>query len=203
MMLESPAGTYQHVYDMVKQSASHPSPRGRKTVEIMSLNLEFYHPEKCMIFEDEDMIDYIESEIRTVKSGEPPERKAPQELIDKLDLEEDGTFFEQGIRDAVSHNWDMWTTRLRQTQDTRKCAATFTHPKDDNPPCTISMQFLYRHGELHLITYNRSQDMTFAYKMDCALFGTLLSDMAEEVGADVGHWYHNIGSAHIYESDLE
>lgn len=202
MILSSPRKSYDELYNYIKGSSSRPAPRGRETVEVMGLQLNFDDPTDCMTFGGQEMITYVLSEIRTVKANESPDRKAPQRLIDKLDLERDGTFFEEGIREAVGGNWDTWVRRFENDSDTRKCAATFTRPSDGDPPCTMTMQFLYRDGKMNLITFNRSQDMTFAYKMDCALFGNLLTDMAHEVGADVGRWIHNIGSAHIYESDI-
>lgn len=180
-------------------------PRDKLTFEIRGLTVVSKDPTTHKLVEDRT---FIESEIRTVLSGDPPDVRANSELVERLDLEEDGTFFEKGIRDAISHNWDDWVHRLRKMDAaSRKCAAVFTHPRDPDPPCTMFIQFLVRGGEVHLFTLNRSQDMFFAYPMDMELFETLQCRMAKElsevnpVGVG-GHW-HTMISAHIYEEQLD
>lgn len=201
LTLNSPEQGYSEILDHVMAYGHEVRPRGSLTQEITGLVLEFHDPSECMIVDDVQK-QFLESEVETVKDGTAPEMKASQELIDRLDLEEDGTFFEEGIRQAVSLNWMEWIERFQNDPDTRKNAATFTVPVDDNPPCTIAMQFLLRDGELSLMTFNRSQDLMFAFPMDAGLFGTLLSDMAYVLEVDIGTWTHLIGSAHIYEEQF-
>lgn len=193
---------YPYIVEQVMEMGSYVAPRGAYTVEIPGFEVEFRNPSKCMIVEG-DTRDFLESEIETIKAGEPPERTVDDELVERLDLEEDGTFFESGVREAISESWDAWVERFNEDPFTRKNAATFTSPGDTDPPCTMMMQFLYRNQQLHLYTVNRSQDMTFAFPMDMGLFGTLLQDMANEIGVAVGCHRHTMMSAHIYEEQLD
>lgn len=198
----SPELAYRQILNEVMEYGSEVSPRGAKTKEIAPMIVSFVEPTENMIVDDVQQ-QFLESEIETVKSGDPPEMKAHDELIERLDLEEDGTFFEAGIREAVSTNWQTWIDRFSEDFATRKNCATFTVPSDDNPPCTIAMQFLVRDDKLHLTTFNRSQDLMFAFPMDAGLFGTLLEDMAYILELDVGFWTHIMGSAHIYEEQWQ
>lgn len=208
MRLQSPVESYNVLLGNVLAQGDEASPRDSLTKELCGLYVSFDDPTDNMIVGEEHE-DFIESEIRTVMAGEPPEQKAPDELIERLDLEEDGTFFEQGIRDAISSNWDTWVSRFHEDRDTRKNCATFTRPTDRDPPCTIAIQFVVRNNDVHLHTFNRSQDLMFAYPMDCALFGTLIEHMANDLDGlvkdeiTVGRWSHLMGSAHIYAEQFE
>lgn len=196
--------------DLVEQVYRHGlmiAPREKVTFEVMGLMVVSDDPTVNMI-PSGDQRDFLESEIETIKAGQPPKRAATPELIERLDLEEDGTFFEEGVRTAISSNWDHWVELLRKEDaSSRKIATVFTTPDDKNPPCTMFLQFLVRNGRLHMFTVNRSQDLYFAYPMDMGLFETLQCEMAEELSAvnnvDVGLHKHLMISAHLYEEQYD
>lgn len=203
MRLESPEQSYPIIIGEVMAQGEDVTVRGNETREAMGMYLIFDDPTDCMIVEGEKR-EFLESEIETIMEGKPPKQKAPDEVAQRLDLEEDGTFFEDGVRTAVSELFKPWYNRFNTVgRTTRKNASTFSSPGDHDPPCTMVMQFMLRGGELHLITFNRSQDLIFAFPMDAGLFGNLLNTMAKSLGVPVGKWCHLMGSAHIYRDQWD
>lgn len=192
--------SYPVVLETIIEEGHDVSPRGHDTIELTGLRIISNDPTTHMIPEGEKA-DFLESEIDTIRRGVEPDVTASDELIERLDLEEDGTFYEDLIRERISTLWPQWVDKLNEEPDTRKIIATFGDGIDS--PCTTVLQFLLRDGELHCFTYNRSQDMMFAYPMDVALFERLQCQLADEIGSDVGRYEHTMGSAHIYKEQLD
>jgi thymidylate synthase len=70
-------------------------------------------------------------------------------------------------------------------------------------PCTISLQFLLRDGTLDCIATMRSSDVWLGLPYDVFNFSMMQNIMAGQLGVKVGHLSLNLGSFHLYESNLE
>jgi len=68
----------------------------------------------------------------------------------------------------------------------------------DRVPCSLTYQFFIRRNRLHVIYSQRSCDFNLFYASDVYLTINLLMHIAEAIGADVGYFYHNIGSLHTF-----
>lgn len=84
---------------------------------------------------------------------------------------------------------------------------TDSYQSKDNP-CTLSLQFMIRNNRLDLITTMRSNDLYFGLCYDIPFFTTLQEMVLEFVSwqepeLQMGHYFHNVGSMHIYEKDFE
>jgi thymidylate synthase len=66
-------------------------------------------------------------------------------------------------------------------------------------PCTLSIQFLLRHGRLHAITTMRSNDLWYGFPYDVFCFCMLQCYLADILGVKVGTYCHQVGSLHLYE----
>jgi thymidylate synthase len=66
-------------------------------------------------------------------------------------------------------------------------------------PCTVSIQFLVRNGQLDLITHMRSNDLYFGFPYDVFLFTFWHEMMSLDLGLPLGRYHHFVGSLHIYE----
>lgn len=195
---------YADIVEMVYRHGDIVSPREKPTFEIQGLTVISMDPTINVIVDDEEFSEFIDSEIDTVTSGKPAEVKASAELIERLDLQDDGTFFESGIRKAISTHWDHWFDVLyNHDKSSRKIAAVFSDPEDDDLPCTVFLQFLYRSGELDLYTLNRSQDLLWGYPADMQLFETLQCRLASRLGVSTGLHWHTMISAHWYEEQWD
>lgn len=70
-------------------------------------------------------------------------------------------------------------------------------------PCTISIQFLLRHGKLNCTTVMRSNDLYFGLPYDAIFFTELQKYIAYRLNVQPGWWTHFVGSMHIYDRDVE
>lgn len=70
-----------------------------------------------------------------------------------------------------------------------------------NVPCTISLQFLLREGQLHMLTTMRSNDAYIGFPHDVFCFAMLQEIMARSLNCEIGIYKHFVGSMHLYEAN--
>jgi thymidylate synthase len=70
-------------------------------------------------------------------------------------------------------------------------------------PCTCSLQFLLREGELRLVVYMRSNDAYRGLPHDLFCFTMLQEIMARRLGAILGTYTHVVGSLHLYDENRD
>jgi hypothetical protein len=101
---------------------------------------------------------------------------------------------------------------LREQSATRQAVVSMWEQRDlchalardkKDIPCTLSLQYLLRDGELHAITTMRSNDIWLGFPYDVFAFSAMQQMIAWSVGAQVGNYYHRAGSMHIYQRDLD
>ena len=74
------------------------------------------------------------------------------------------------------------------------------HSKDI--PCTQTLQFLQRDGELDAITTMRSNDVWLGFPYDVFCFRAIQVILASYLHLEVGPYHHFVGSMHLYEKDV-
>jgi len=71
-------------------------------------------------------------------------------------------------------------------------------------PCTLSVQFLIRNNKLHCITNMRSNDVIFGLTGINYFEWTFLQELVASIlCVEVGTYFHNAGSLHIYERHFD
>ena len=65
-------------------------------------------------------------------------------------------------------------------------------------PCTTTLQFLLRDNALHLSATLRSNDAYWGLPHDIFCFTMLQEMLARQLDANLGYYYHYVGSMHIY-----
>jgi thymidylate synthase len=70
-------------------------------------------------------------------------------------------------------------------------------------PCTCTLQYLLRDGELSAITYMRSNDVFRGLPHDLFCFTMLHELIARTVDAELGAYHHMVGSLHMYDQDAK
>lgn len=201
-VVENVRKNYSDIIEFVLHHGEEVESRGYKTYELQNFIVTSQDPTTNRVWDDDDpRRALLESEIETVRQGTEPEISfSDTEYDDKLDLD-DGTFYEDIIRTRISEDWDEWVELLSDDPETRKACSLFgTGP---NPPCTSRIQWMIRDDVLNCYTYNRSQDMMFAFPMDIGLFEHYQVELAHELNVEVGTHQHIMTSAHIYENDVE
>lgn len=71
--------------------------------------------------------------------------------------------------------------------------------KTKDVPCTETLQFLIRGDKLHMIVNMRSNDIIWGTQYDVFMFTCLQEVIANTLGVELGYYYHNAGSFHVYE----
>lgn len=74
--------------------------------------------------------------------------------------------------------------------------------KSKDHPCTLSLQFLIRNNKLNLVTTMRSNDVMIGSSYDMFSFTMIQELMAYELSVELGSYYHQVGSWHLYERDF-
>jgi thymidylate synthase len=98
---------------------------------------------------------------------------------------------------------------LADSPDTRRAVLSIYNGVEDlcsssrNTPCTLTLQFLIRNGRLNAITTMRSNDVVRGFTYDVFQFTMLQEYVAAVLGIPPGAYYHNAGSLHIYQTDLD
>lgn len=96
---------------------------------------------------------------------------------------------------------------LRQNLDSRRAVIQLFDANDiaathKDIPCTCSMQFLVRHGRLHMVTHMRSNDAFLGLPHDVFAFTMLQEILARSLGVELGAYKHAVGSLHLYDTDV-
>lgn len=102
---------------------------------------------------------------------------------------------------------------LKADKDSRQAIINFNQPKhkyagNKDFVCTISAQYLIRKNKLHAITNVRSNDVIYGATYDVPFFTLLQEVFLEELkpaypGLEMGDYFHNVASLHIYERHWE
>lgn len=98
---------------------------------------------------------------------------------------------------------------LVEDSDTRRAIAMIWRPDQDNDdeirdvPCTVSLGWTIRDGQLNAHTYMRSNDVFLGVPYDFTMFTRLQMTLAWVLGVGVGTYTHTAASMHIYVRDVE
>jgi thymidylate synthase len=105
--------------------------------------------------------------------------------------------------------WEICKRQLIIDDNTRQAVIHIKEPRDliNNPSkdvnCTLTLQFLLRNNKLDLIVNMRSNDIWLGLPYDVFNFTCMQIQMAMELGVEIGTYYHNVGSLHIYKRDID
>ncbi|NRQ32977.1 thymidylate synthase [Nonomuraea sp. NN258] len=99
--------------------------------------------------------------------------------------------------------WQRVLDLLGKDNDTKRAVLSIFSPAelavDDNPDvsCTIAAQFFLREDRLHLTCYMRGNDAFMGLPSDVFSFTVLQELAAHQLGVQVGHYSHHVGSMHV------
>ncbi len=105
--------------------------------------------------------------------------------------------------------WEMVKELLRKDSYSRQAIIHIKEARDliSYPTldvnCTIALQFICRDNKLDLITTMRSNDIYLGLPYDVFNFTCMQIQMAMELGLEIGTYYHNAGSFHMYLRDKD
>lgn len=96
---------------------------------------------------------------------------------------------------------------LRQKPGSRRAVVQLFNAEDiatdhKEIPCTTTLQFHLREGRLHLSVTLRSNDAYWGLPHDVFCFTMIQEMMARRLDAELGEYYHYVGSMHVYDKYL-
>jgi len=106
---------------------------------------------------------------------------------------------------SVESQWDRLIKLLKYDRYSRRAVLNL-YESDQNIDyfakdiaCVNTVQFLIRNNKLDIIVNMRSNDIIWGLPYDIYLFTMLQERLSLELGVELGKYYHNVGSIHIYE----
>lgn len=129
-------------------------------------------------------------------------------LFARSDLD---AFWEGNIQPI--NQWQETLELLKRDKDTRQAIMNIHVPSDrhvgnKDVPCTLSLQWFIRENSLHLIVNMRSNDIILGFTNDVFQFTMLQECMLLDLrnhypDLEMGHYFHNAGSMHIYDRHFD
>ena len=198
------------------------SPRGHEIIELINYSLVISCPHQCLLNHPLRSVSrkYVGAEILWYLSGSlnVAEISKYASMWSKV-CDADGNvnsnygdlIFNDHVRmlEGKSSQFDWCASLLAKDKDSRQAVINlnllehkFSETKDF--PCTLSLQFLIRDNQLHMITNMRSNDFVFGFLNDFPFFSfvhQLMFDTARRSHDNlmIGRYIHNAASMHIYE----
>lgn len=115
-----------------------------------------------------------------------------------------------GYRWSSYQQFDRIINELKTQRNSRRAVMTCWRVDDDlgnstskDLPCTLTLQFLLRGKQLHLVVNMRSNDMWLGMPYDIFAFTAIQRLIAEALNVDTGTYVHNVGSLHFYDTCRE
>ena len=104
---------------------------------------------------------------------------------------------------------DCIIEKLKTDPDSRQAVMSIYSADDltvgiggKNTPCTLTLQFLVRDSQLHLIVNMRSSDVFKGLTYDVMVFTFIQELIARRLDLPIGQYLHNAASLHMYDSDF-
>ena len=106
------------------------------------------------------------------------------------------------------NQFDRVVHLLKEKRDSRQAVIQLFDALDlvgdyRDVPCTCTLQFMVRQGQLHLLAHMRSNDAFLGLPHDIFCFTMLQEIMAKTLGVQLGTYKHMVGSLHIYDKDRD
>ncbi|GMA70499.1 thymidylate synthase [Leuconostoc litchii] len=106
-----------------------------------------------------------------------------------------------------TNQWQNVKEVLRQDPDSKRAVIQIFNADELmiknnlDVSCTLALQFMIREKQLHMVAYMRANDAFRGIVSDTFSFTFMQEFMARELGIEVGNYYHQVGTMHIYEPD--
>lgn len=190
------------------------SPRGQEVKEVRNMSVQIRNPKKRIITNPirKMSLPFAFGELLWYISGRNDLSMMQYYSSRMKSFSDDG----ETLNSAYGHRifgkhkdigFDQWNHayhKLMEDIDTRQAIIHLHTPnqkKTKDEVCTLSLQFLIRNNKLDMVTNMRSNDIIWGFTYDIFAFTSLQELMANQLGMDVGIYYHNVASMHIYKKD--
>lgn len=183
------------------------TPRGRQTRELLDVtwcvrdarqNL-WVHPHRNLSYK------FAVAEWLWIWFGHDDVRTIAQYNKHIAQFSDNGSTFDGAYGPLVRAQWPLVIANLNGDPDSRQAVMQIfrrsIRPWTRDVPCTLTVQFILRHGKLHTIVNMRSSDVWLGLPYDCYNFSMLANITASVLGVVTGGIIFHLGSSHLYEDD--
>lgn len=194
-------------------------PRGMLTREVVGQTVSISNPRNRLIFRNNEKypwsIRFAMAEFLWYVRGENSLGTMEYYAPSMKKYSDDGTTLNSayGFRIFGKHKycflnqWEYAKSTIKQDKETRQAVIHIRTPHDStfktkDHPCTLALQFILRKNRLNLVVTMRSNDVTIGSTYDIFCFTMLQELMAYELEVELGDYYHQVGSWHLYEKDF-
>lgn len=188
------------------------SPRGMKVCEVLGYKSKI-DMNRPIIFNEKRKLGYkfMAAEAAWILSGDDRVETISPYSRDISKFSDDGEKFFGAYGPKVMGQLEYIVKKLLEDQDTRQAVVNIwreSPPESRDIPCTLSLQWLIRNGELHCVATMRSSDLWLGHPYDCFNFSAisfyiLLWLRKSGIKLNLGDLHLTAGSKHIYEKNIE
>lgn len=194
----------QAIEEVSKNPESVVRPRGMEIKEIRNATFILTNPKNCLVTLKERKLNYKFATIEKfefVAGNHRPGRLLELNPNLKSFLNDYG-FFDAHYETRL-HYWLPYIVGLlKKDPDSRQAVINIYGQQDRHSskdiPCTLTMQFMIRDGKLDMIVNMRSQDLLWGTPYDVNSFCFIMEVIASALMVELGTYYHNMGSLHLY-----
>lgn len=198
----------------LKAEGDEVSPRGLKIKEIRNCSVCIMEPKKRLITNPirQMSLPYAFGELIWYLTGDNKLETMQYYSKRMKNFSDDGETLNSayGYRIFGKHEkigFDQWENVVRLLKEDRDSRQAIVHlhtpnnQKTKDEVCTLTLQFMIRHDKLEMFVNMRSNDVVWGFTYDMFNFTIIQELIANELGIEVGLYYHNAASMHIYEKD--
>lgn len=202
---------YKDTIRLVFKEGTTISPRGKRTIEIISPTL-ILEPqlELPVIRNAERKINHafqIIEALQYLDGTMDVERICWYNRRFKDFLNKETNTFDGAYGPRLIGSIDWCYKLLISDPSTRQAIMPIFQKHDHRPsldvPCTLSIQFLIRNNHLDMIVNMRSNDLDWGTPYDMMSFALIQHAMANWLSIFPGFYFHHVGSLHIYETSFD
>jgi thymidylate synthase len=217
LCFESLDDAFFHLVGKVASEGVHTAPRGLATRELLCTSFELMNPRRRCVTQPERRWSFPAAlgELWWHLAGSDDLNFLSFYLPRWKDFSDDsqrvrGSCYGRRIfAGGERSQWKQLVALLKADPASRRAVLFFdsdeTSRRPDilDAPCTVSLQFLLRGGRLHAIATMRSNDVFLGLPYDVFFFTMLHELVALELQAQLGSYYHQAASLHLYARDDE
>lgn len=198
---------YKDLIDFVLYDGKKSAPRGKEITELISHQFCLSNPKECLCTIKERKLNYafaIIEKMQYLTGVDIPDRLCFYNKNYSSFMNEETGQFDGSYAPRFGRQLMYIYKLLKKDPDSRQAVININNETDNHESkdvaCTLTLQFLLRNGKLNLITNMRSNDVLWGTPYDVNGFCFILEVMAKWLKVDIGEYYHNNGSVHIYHN---
>lgn len=208
---ENFAVAYQHLLnDLIKTGNEVDAIRGRKTKELLNYSFCLKNPSKNLAYIDGRKFNIMHAINESVCLFTKDDSVELASLFnDRMrEFSDDGKTLYGNYGKRIGKGLNEIIEKLNKDKNLRSAVLNIYSTKDGlvktkDIPCTETIQFLVRDGKLNMIVNMRSNDCIWGTPYDVFMFTNMQMVVANTLELEVGKYYHNAGSMHLYDDMYE